>query len=98
MKTSQGRWLQWRWRQGGGDRNRDCNRDCNGNGNGNGNSNSVKGGISGVDDGGNKEGNKDKSKPSLREGGTLLTRRTREGTPITAALQAVLTLSLMTSQ
>ena len=92
MKTSQGRWLQWRWRQGGGDRNRDCNRDCNGNGNGNahgnGNGNGLSGSASGDDDGGNKEGNEDESKPGLGEGGTLLTRQTREVMP-TMALQAV---------
>jgi hypothetical protein len=61
---------------------------CNGNG--------VSGDSSGNDFGGdNKKATRtkgeeeDDDKPSLREGGTLLTRQTREVTTITAALQAV---------
>jgi hypothetical protein len=58
----------------------------------------VSGSSSGDDDGGNKEGHKDKSKPGLGGSGALLTRRTREATLVTVALQAVSTLLIMTSQ
>jgi hypothetical protein len=85
----QGRWQQWR--RGRGDRNRNRNRycHCDGNSNGDGNGNGISGGSSGDDDGGNKEGHKDKGKPGLKEGGALLTRRTREAMPVTVASQAV---------
>jgi hypothetical protein len=55
-------------------------------------------GSSGNDDYGDKEGNEDERKPGLGEGGALMTRRTREATPITVASQAVSTLLIMTSQ
>jgi hypothetical protein len=58
----------------------------------------VSGGSSDDDDGGNKVGNEGKSKPGLGEGGALLTRPTRDLTPVTTASQAVSTLLIMMSQ
>ncbi len=86
-----GRHQQWRRRWDGGNHHCDGNGNGNGDGNGdgNGNGNSVSGSSSGDDDGGDKEGNEDESKPGLGEGSALLTRRTKEAAPITAALQAV---------
>ncbi len=85
-----GRRRQWQRRRGGGDRH--CNGDGNGDGdsNGDGNGNDVSGGSSCDDDGGDKEGNEEESKPGLGEGSALLTRRTREATPITAGVASCL--------
>jgi hypothetical protein len=85
----QGRHRQWQRRRGGGNRHCDGDGNGGGDGNGDGNGNGVSGGSSSDDDGGDIEGNEDKSKPGLGEDSALLTRRTREATPITATSQAV---------